>query len=788
MTAMFRPPIAAASAIGWRQMLGFGQEAGDAADARFWARVRGTQLAVLNRYVPFNVGLMMLNLGALAWVLRDAANPGFVAAWAIIVAALALVWVARWQSARSTEAPETATQGHFWLISAEVASFGVLWGALMLHMLPLVDLPTQAVMVVLSIVAMGACSFAAVLLPVCGATLVLTIAVATFAGLPADSPLATPLVGMAFASFTLLALRGIMVTSFAMMARMRTQQAHAEASAVIGLLLNEFEAHGSDWLLEVDDQARLTHVSPRLCEVSGRTREALLCMPLINLLGHDRRNPAVRGAVRMLARHFTRRVAFRDVVVPVSVRNELRWWSLTGTPKFTADGSFAGFRGVGSDVTETRRASDRIAELARYDPLTGLANRALVRSSVSEGLARAARRKASCALLFIDLDRFKQVNDALGHHAGDGLLREVAVRLRTIAGSTPVVGRLGGDEFAIVAEGCSPRRAERIAKAIVDAMSRPFDLDGQTVTVGASVGYALGPGDGACVDTLLRAADLALYEVKGSGRGAACRFVPELQARAEERRSLERDLAQALDHGELSLAFQPIVEASDERIVGFEALLRWTHPRLGNIPPVKFIPIAEDTGLIGRIGDWVLHEACAWAARWPDDIIVSVNLSALQFDDANLPRTIRRALADNGLAPARLELEITESVFLEDRPATTAVIERLKALGVRFALDDFGTGYSSLGYLRKADFSRIKIDRSFVQRAATDAGASTAIIQAIVSLANSLGMATTAEGTETRAEFEACRALGCGQIQGYLFGRPMPPEEATALVALKVAA
>lgn len=785
MTAMFRPPIA--NAIGWRQMLGFGQDSGSTADPRFWARVRATQLAALNRYVPFNVGLMALNLGALVWVLRDAAAHVLLVVWTAVMAGLAIIWVVRWRRARGVE-PESATAREFWAISAETASFGVGWGALMFTTLPLVDLPTQAVMVVLSVVAMGACSFAAVLMPIGGAVLVVSIAGLTLAGLPGGSPLATPLVTLAFASFTALALRGIAVTSFAMMARMRTQMENAEASAVIGLLLNEFEANGSDWLLEVDDQARLTHVSPRLCEVARRTRSALLGTPLADLLGPDRRDPAVRGALRLLERHFTHRLAFRDIVVPISVVGELRWWSLTGTPKFAPDGSFAGFRGVGSDVTDARRASDRIAELARFDPLTGLANRALMRSVLSDILARAQQGKGGCALLFIDLDRFKQVNDALGHHAGDILLREVAARLRAITGPKPTVGRLGGDEFAVVIEHCAPRRAERVAKAIVEEMSRPFDLDGHAVTVGASVGYAHGPDDGDCVDTLLRAADLALYEVKGSGRGAACRFVPDMRARAAERRELERDLGMALDRGELSLAFQPIVEASDERIVGFEALLRWLHPRLGNVSPAKFIPVAEDTGQICRIGAWVLHEACAWAARWPDEIIVSVNLSALQFDDANLPRTIRRALADNGLSPRRLELEITESVFLKDRPATAAVIARLKALGVRFALDDFGTGYSSLGYLRKADFSRIKIDRSFVQRAATDTGESTAIIQAIVSLAASLGMATTAEGAETRAEFEACRALGCGQVQGYLFGRPMPPEDATALVALKVAA
>ena len=787
MAAMFRAPIVTATAIGWRQVFGFGQ-CGSSNDDRFWARVRASQLSMLNRYVPFNVALMAINLGALVWMLRDAVDPGFVAGWSAIMSGLAALWMARWARSRSVPEAETATPREFWSISAEVASFGMVWGALMFHMLPLVDVEVQTVMVLLSATAMGACSFAAVMLPVCGGVLVLSIAGLTLAGLPAGSPLSSPMVWLAFASLAVLALRGILVTSFAMMARLRTQTENAEATEVIGLLLGEFEAHGSDWLIEVDVNGGLQHISPRLCEVAGRSREALLGQPLHSLLGPDQRDTAVRGAKRAMIRHFERRVPFRDFIVPVAVGEELRWWSLTGTPKFDVQGEFAGFRGVGCDVSEARRASDRIAELARFDPLTGLANRALIRSSIAEELGSAARGGGQFALLFIDLDRFKQVNDSLGYHAGDVLLREVAVRLRDVAGASPRIGRLGGDEFAIVMSSCTARRADRLAKSVVEALSRPFLIEDHGVSIGASVGYALGPGDGDSVDTLLRAADLALYEVKGNGRGAACRFVPEIKLRAQERRELEADLAQALDRGELSLAFQPIVEAADERIVGFEALLRWTHPRLGMIPPIKFIPVAEDTGLICRIGDWVIQEACKWAARWPQDIRIAVNLSALQFDDVNLPRTIRNALIASDIAPDRLELEITESVFLNDRPATAAMIARLRALGIRFALDDFGTGYSSLGYLRKADFSRIKIDRSFVQRAASDEGESTAIIQAIVSLATSLGMATTAEGTETRAEFEACRALGCGQIQGYLFGRPMPPEDATALVTLRVAA
>ena len=283
---------------------------------------------------------------------------------------------------------------------------------------------------------------------------------------------------------------------------------------------------------------------------------------------------------------------------------------------------------------------------------------------------------------------------------------------------------------------------------------------------------------------LLRSADLALYEVKGSGRGRACRFVPAIQERADERRALEHDLRSALENRELALAFQPVVDACDEKIVGFEALLRWNHPTRGLIPPLKFIPLAEETRLIVPIGAWVIEEACRWARRWPTTLQIAVNLSPAQFDDKRLPAIVRAALVENGLAPGRLELEITESLFLNEQPSTMAMLSELTAIGVHFALDDFGTGYSSLGYLHKAAFSRIKIDRSFVQRATAQGSEAVAIIQAIVALAGNLGMTTTAEGTETRAEFEAIRSLGCSQVQGYLFGRPMTPEAATEL-ALK---
>ncbi|KAB7644354.1 putative bifunctional diguanylate cyclase/phosphodiesterase [Polymorphobacter fuscus] len=776
MTAIFKPPIAAGTAVGWHQVFGFGQ-----GDDPFFAQVRAAQLHALNRYVPFNVALMIVNVVALLFSFNGVAEHDFRIAWGLVMAGLALLWTLRFLTIRRRGEIAVAGAALFWAITAEVVAFGACWAAMLAHLMPAADLDKQALLLLLSLTAMGACGFAAAVMPVCAIALVVIIGGGALLAMPAGSALLSPAVVLAFVTFALLIVRGVIVTSFSMMARMRTQIELGDRNEVVRLLLNEFEANGSDWLIEVDHEGRLTHVSPRLADVARRPRSDLLGQPLLGLLGRDRQGEA-RAAIRTLTTTFEARRGFRDITVPVDVGGETRWWALSGTPKFDSAGMFTGYRGVGRDVTEARRSHERIAQLARFDPLTGLANRALFREALEDALARAVRTGKSCALLFIDLDRFKAVNDTLGHSAGDRLLRETAGRLRDAIGGGATIARLGGDEFAVMLPDCSARRVDHVARAIVATLAQPFPLDGASATIGASVGYALGPSDGGSVDKLLKSADLALYEVKSNGRGAACRFIPAIRDKAEERRALEADLAQALARGELSLAFQPVVEASDEHIVGFEALLRWNHPAHGKVPPDKFIPVAEATGLIIPIGHWVIRNACAWAARWPDHVRVAVNLSPAQIEDPLLIETVQRALADNDLDPARLELEITESLFLNEKPATTAKLAALRGLGVSFALDDFGTGYSSLGYLHKAAFSRIKIDRSFVSRAVQPGSEAGAIIQAIVSLAHSLDMATTAEGTETREEFEFCRALGCEQIQGYLFGRPMPPEEATALV------
>ncbi len=645
MSMMFRPPIAVSPAIGWRQVLGFGQ-----GHDPFFARVRAAQLRALNRFVPFSFALVTIYLAALLYTLRDIADFDFLARWGVVMGGLALLWSLRFVHIRRRGEAEVASQRRFWTINAEMAAFGLCWSMLVMHLMPLSGVEGQAMLMLLSLTLMGACGLAAAVMPVCGIGLAAMIGIATLASVPAGSLLGSPMIVLAFLTFAALICRGVLVTSFWLMARMRNEADASVQTEMVRLLLSEFESNGSDWLIEVDAAGRLTHVSPRLAEVARRPQGELLGAPLLGLLGDERRGQG-RTSAKALTSAFIGRRSFRDITIPVDVGGETRWWALSGTPKTGAQGEFAGFRGVGRDVTEARRSHERIVHLARFDPLTGLANRALFRESLSEALARVARTGKTCGLLFIDLDHFKAVNDSLGHAAGDKLLREAAIRMGGAVGGNATLARLGGDEFAVLLPEASEARIDGVAKAIIAEMARPFTIDGQTVTVGASVGYALGPGDGATIDKLLKSADLALYEVKSQGRGAACRYVPEIRQRADERRAMEEDLAHALERGELALAFQPVVEASDEHIVGFEALLRWAHPRLGNIPPDKFIPVAEATGLIVPIGHWVIATACAWAARWPSDIRIAVNLSPAQIGDPLLVEVVERALKDNGIDP-----------------------------------------------------------------------------------------------------------------------------------------
>ncbi|MGH7161734.1 MAG: putative bifunctional diguanylate cyclase/phosphodiesterase, partial [Acetobacteraceae bacterium] len=409
------------------------------------------------------------------------------------------------------------------------------------------------------------------------------------------------------------------------------------------------------------------------------------------------------------------------------------------------------------DITEQRRAESRIAHMARHDALTGLANRVLLRERLEEALAR-ARRADPCAVLFLDLDHFKCINDSQGHPTGDRLLRGIALRMRQIVRETDMIARLGGDEFAIIQESIrQPADATALATRLVEELGRPFELDAQQVTIGVSIGIAVAPQDGEDADTLLKNADIALYRAKAEGRGRYRFFEPEMDALIERRRTLERDLRRAIAAGEFELHYQPVIRLDNRTVSGFEALIRWRHPTRGQVPPAEFIPFAEETGLITEIDDWVLRKACQEATIWPERLSVAVNLSPAHFRSGSVVAAVSGALAAAGLAPGRLEIEITESLMIENSEATLNSLRRLRALGVSISMDDFGTGYSSLGYLRNFRFDKIKIDQSFIRELACRPD-SIAIVRAVTGLCNSLGMTTTAEGVETEEQLAALSA------------------------------
>jgi diguanylate cyclase (GGDEF)-like protein len=544
--------------------------------------------------------------------------------------------------------------------------------------------------------------------------------------------------------------------------------------------VDEFENSGRGWFWETDSLGTLSYVSGQLADDFQCEPEALLGRQFTDLLSVDHASDSMEER-KTLGFHLSARFPFSDVVVLPASEQDVHW-SLSGNPIFDERGRFLGFRGIGTDLTEQRKSEREISRLARFDSLTGLPNRAMMRQTLDEALRNAAHRQKGCALFMIDLDRFKNVNDTLGHPIGDALLRQVAERLTSVMGNHGQVGRLGGDEFQAVLPGAVDiGLLESLARTMIEQASRPYMIEGHKVTIGASIGIAIGDPGRASADALVRNADLALYAAKGAGRGKHCFYQPSMHSEAAERQVLENDLRQAIERGELSVHYQPVVRAAGEEISGFEALVRWQHPTRGPISPSKFVPLAEEAGLIGKIGEWVLRTALEEATHWPDQVRVAVNLSPLQFNDPQVVAMVGKHLTETCVRADRLELEITESVFLAEGDSTDETFARLKALGVRLALDDFGTGYSSLGYLKKAPFDKIKIDQSFVRGAASTTNRNAAIIRAIVTLAETLGMDTCAEGVETHDDLQLIRELGVSMVQGFIFGKPSPSEVAREL-------
>ncbi|WP_255547884.1 putative bifunctional diguanylate cyclase/phosphodiesterase [Erythrobacter ani] len=744
-----------------------------------WVRLRGLQYASLAKLtVSRGCGQAVLAL-FVAQIYIGTVPLHWLAAWLLGLCLVHARGILIDNKLADSESRTVTSQDFRRNLSSAILS-GLMWSVPVLVFAPFGTATDLAsLLLVLVLIVAGSIYFATnAPISIVGATILISLATMTHAAL-SDMWI---LVGMTFVFMVASVLGAIEVGRVHLAARI-AETSLVEKEEVVSLLLREFEENEADWLWEIDTTRRLRSVSPRFAFALGHRQSEVEGKPLLELIATRDCDPRdYAPSLRELAERLKAHENFSNLIVHVSIRGEERWWELSGTPMRDDRGKFIGFRGVGSDVTEQRASSEKIAYLARFDTLTALPNRLQINEGLGEALRYAAQWRTRCALLMVDLDRFKAVNDSLGHMIGDKLLAQVSSRLQTIIGGDLLCGRLGGDEFAIVIRDASDSDLiSSTALKVIEVLSEPYQVDQHTLYVGASVGSAVGPRDGNSVEELMRNADLALYRAKDVGGGEHCRFEPELHATAEERRRLEVSLRKAVLEDEFVLHYQPVVDARNEQIVSFEALVRWNSPEHGFVSPGKFIPLAEDTRLIVPLGRWILRESCMEARAWPDDIKVNVNVSPEQLLEPEFHQDVIDALAASGLRPERLEVEVTESIFVRDATTARNSLEQIMALGCSVALDDFGTGYSSLGYLRKLRFSTIKVDRTFVQGAAQGSNESLAIINAVVAMAQSLDMTTTAEGVETAEEAELIRNLGCDKIQGFYFGRPMSKEEAIRL-------
>lgn len=776
------------------------------ADAALADGFRAQQIRAILRLTPLTMLANTFNASVLLLIYWNTPLFRSVAVWSLFLAVAILLGTRAWIKQRKRPAPNQVSKRALQRASLHATLLAAVWGTL-----PILTFTTHtdsANTLLLTTICTGmicAGGFALATIPQAAIRYVCVLALGCEIAIFRDGIGGNWNLALLLLLYAFIICFAVFATAKTFGARLMAEAAAEHQQQLISLLLHDFEAHASDWLWELNVTGYLQSPSKKLTTLFGTTTAGLTQTPFPALFDADysRAEFAESNPIIQLEQHLLQRTPFRELVIPILIRGERHWWQLTAKPLFNGKEQFVGWRGVGSDVTHKYNAELEMRRLANFDSLTNLANRHYFYMQL-EALKK-QNQFSSFTLFFLDLDNFKNVNDSLGHGVGDLVLKNVAQRLLKTVRSNDLLARLGGDEFAIISyDEDSAAQASMLAQRLLNTFVVPCVIDGKSLQIGCSIGIALAPEHGKDTETLLKNADMALYSAKSAGRNTFRFYEPGMEIAAQQKLHLLNDMRAALEEhaatnkllnkhfsedlvwpqtpivGQFEIFFQPQIKLATQEIIGFEALLRWHHPELGLIPPAQFIPLAEESNLIIPIGTWVLVEACKYAAKWPQHWRIAINLSAVQFREGNVVDVVRWALQVSRLAPQRLELEITESLLIQDNIAAQETLTALRNLGVRIALDDFGTGYSSLAYLRSFPLNKLKIDRSFVSALTKDSSA-LAIVNAIIQLAEALKLDTTAEGIESPLEAEILRNCGCSDAQGYYYGKPLPLHAALAL-------
>ncbi|MEZ5292747.1 MAG: EAL domain-containing protein [Vicinamibacterales bacterium] len=741
------------------------------------AAFRSLQVQATLALTPWVVYANWTNILVVGWTFRDAVPPWMLGAWMAATALVSAAGIPAWRRWKAGRWPQHVSARTLTRVSRHAAALALLWALPVALGYGHAAAEHRPLLVGITVGMICAGGFALFPAPRAAFGYVFILSGGLAIGFASAAQASQTLPALLLVGYAGIVLATVVTSSRQLGGRLTAEAESARQKRVVDHLLDDFQESARDWLWEVDADGRLQHVSPRLVEALEQPADSLLGQPFVDLFDESRDAGATSEGAGQLRRAIDRSHAFRDLHVALTAGGRRRWWALSGKRLLTEDGRSLGWRGVGTDVTRSRQQNADLVRLANIDALTGLANRHQFRTVLGGAAGRAF------SLFYLDLDDFKAVNDLHGHQMGDRVLAAVAARFRGLVRSGDLLARIGGDEFALLSwQATDVEGASILASRLIDALRAPFALDDIVIRIGTCVGIVLAGPNEASGEEMTRLADMALYEAKAQGRNTFMFFHASMEEAARRRVELIGALHGAVERGEFELHYQPLVNPAAGTLSGAESLIRWRHPDGGVIQPADFVALAEESGHILPIGRWVLREACRTAAAWPEGLRVAVNLSALHFSSPSLVDDVCHALDTAGLAPRRLELEITESLVMRNLTAARATLDQLRALGVRIALDDFGTGYSSLSHLRRLPLDTIKIDGAFVRDLGHDTQA-LAVVRAAVGLAQALHMTVTAEGVETTAQFEVLKRLGIDDAQGFLLARPMPSGAFQALAA-----